>query len=166
MEASSEAPNRKRIAVRGVLNEDARLPEIDFTGIDEVVFDFVELKSMNSVGIRSWIYWIPAVPAARMTNCPYFLVQQFTMVKGLLPDRFRVDTIQLPLLCESCDREWKVILDLNRLRHESSKPFTAHDFVGAQTCETPSCRIEADFFEQTVEKFVRSQLGTSSFPER
>ena len=166
MEASSEAPNRRRIAVRGVLNEDARLPAIDFTGVDEVVFDFLELKGMNSVGIRSWIYWVPAVPAARMVNCPYFLVQQFTMVKGLLPDRFRVDSILLPVLCESCDREAKVLLDLNKLRHDSKSPFDAHAFVRAQACDSKPCDVEADFFEQTVEKFVRSQLGTSSFPGR
>lgn len=163
MEVSGETSNRKRIAVRGVLNEDARLPEVDFTGIDEVTFDFLEMKSMNSVGIRSWIYWIPTVPAARLVNCPYFLVQQFTMVKGLLPDRFRVDSIRLPILCETCDREWKVPLDLNVLRHES-KPFNVHDFVRNQSCATPECQVEADFFEQTVEKLVRSQLGTSAFP--
>jgi hypothetical protein len=107
---TAQDPN---FSVIGVLDEDFRPESINAVNSPQIVFDFKELKGINSCGIRSWITMLEKQLAGKKViylNCPSILVQQINLVQGLLPKNGEIHTFMAPYFCEKCDKEYSVLI--------------------------------------------------------
>ena len=81
-------------------NMDQAFPFPDPAAINHsiVVMDFSELKLIDSVGIRNFIFFMQALKADKLIyrNCPCLLVNQFNMVKSMVTSRVVVESFYAP----------------------------------------------------------------------
>lgn len=99
----------------GNIDENASFPIID-TLSGEVWIDLQNVKSINSVGIRAWIKWFSSFEQVNFVfqNCPKAIVMQMNMVEGFLVENSRVESIQVPFYCESCDEDIEMLFHVGR----------------------------------------------------
>ncbi|MCJ8277275.1 MAG: hypothetical protein HRT44_04980 [Bdellovibrionales bacterium] len=94
----------------GYVDEESSFPIFnDLSG--EVFVNLEEVKSINSVGIRSWIKWFSSFSNVQFTfqACPKSIVMQMNMVEGFLPESASVESIQVPFYSEANDEEFEAL---------------------------------------------------------
>lgn len=131
----------------GNLDERAILPVLEK---EPICLDLGELKSINSLGISQWIKWTETAPSIRLFKVPYFLIRQFTMVKGMLRPGLRVESVTLPFFCETCQKNASLPLDraeLERYKTEKDAVFTVAKLT---ECTQIPCGLEPDFMPGTM----------------
>lgn len=99
----------------GNIDENANFPIFNSLQGD-IYIDLKAIKSINSVGIRSWIKWFSSFNQVHFIfqNCPKSIVMQMNMVDGFLPQGSFVESMQVPFYCESCDKELEVLFTLDK----------------------------------------------------
>jgi len=146
---TQKAPQDPSFTVVGVLDEDFRPESIAQISAPEVVFDFKELKGINSCGIRSWITMLEKQMSGKKiiyNNCPSILVQQINLVQGLLPTNGLIQSFMAPYFCEKCDKEYSVLInakDINELK------------APAASCPQDKSSMEFDAIEKQFFSFLR-----------
>lgn len=88
----------------------------------DVQFNFRDLVSINSSGLREWILLMRKMAAAKITvhECPKFLIDQINMVKGVLPSNAKVVSFYVPFFNEKNGTEKSVLFTLNKEFTENS----------------------------------------------
>ncbi|MFZ3231884.1 MAG: hypothetical protein WA160_16880 [Pseudobdellovibrio sp.] len=75
-------------------------------------FNFKNLKSINSTGIREWIKLMQKLnkSAIELYECPKPFIDQANMVQGFVPSNARVMSFYVPYYNEDNETEKKVLL--------------------------------------------------------
>ena len=140
------------LRIFGTLDEDAKLPNANFSSATSINFDFGGLTSINSCGIRDWIKWISYIkPSTRVTysNCPKIIVDQINMVDGFLPASGKVVSFFVPYFCENCD-------DVENNLFSTSEVVTAGGVKIPKSTKCSKCggETEIDIIETKYLKFL------------
>lgn len=101
------------VGLEGIMDEDMSLEKLESIKEGALIFDFSQIKSINSCGIRDWIAFISEkANGAKVVyrNCPKVIIEQMNMVKGFLPENCVIESFYAPFFCESCDHEENVLL--------------------------------------------------------
>ncbi len=105
------------VRVAGYLDEEAQFPQLDLPSGQDVPIDMNDVKSVNSVGIRSWLSWITPLAEGRtfvFMNVPQPVVLQMNMIEGFLPKGSRVETFYAPVYSEEKDEESHLLLKVGQ----------------------------------------------------
>ncbi len=140
------------LRVFGTLDEDAKLPNINFSFVTTVNVDFGGLNSINSCGIRDWIKWISHVkPSTKITysTCPKIIVDQINMVEGFLPVSGKVVSFFVPYYCENCDDVENTLFSTADVGPATGKPIPQ-----ATKCSKCGKDTEVDIIESKYLKFL------------
>ena len=146
----------------GLLDEEATLPELDFSAFKELVLDLNSIRSINSYGIRSWLTWIKPIADTGMPivfeRVPSSVVFQFNMVKGFLPEGAQVRSVYVRFYCEKCDIEKAILLDIaTDVDMSSGQPKVRKEYLAKHKCpsSSPGCNFELEYPEETYLAFLR-----------
>jgi hypothetical protein len=140
------------LRVFGTLDEDAKLPNINFAFVTNINVDFGGLTSINSCGIRDWIKWISHVkPSTKITysTCPKIIVDQINMVEGFLPASGKVLSFFVPYYCENCDDVENNLFSTSDVGPAAGKPVPA-----STKCSKCGKDTEIDIIESKYMKFL------------
>lgn len=104
------------VLLRGALDEETTLNSSQLQGSSEIIFDFKELQSINSCGIREWINWIKPVSNTKITfkHCPKVIVDQINMIDGFLPQNAIVESFYVPYYSDETGEEKLVLFSFGR----------------------------------------------------
>lgn len=104
-----DSENTWQLSLVGPLDENIMdLPDFP-SGIATLKLDLAALSSMNSIGTKTWIRWISALPenvVIEIENAPRHFVIQVNTVIGFVPKRTRLKSILMPFSCDECDRDF------------------------------------------------------------
>ena len=81
----SKTDSETIIKVSGNIDEDSDFSAVSVEGSKVVTIDLADIKSVNSVGIRTWVIWIKQIPASAQVivkNCPRVLIDQINILRG------------------------------------------------------------------------------------
>jgi hypothetical protein len=93
--------NATRIAMQGVLDESATLPEIKDGG--KIFVDLDQVSMINSNGVRKWYDWIQRFKPPTeviLEKCPHLFVRNFSEVKGFITPAVTVASLYVPFYSE------------------------------------------------------------------
>lgn len=108
------------VKIDGVIDEDINFTQIVPGSSKRLVFDFQKCTLINSCGIREWIQFLQKLPktlAIEYVNCPQIIIEQVNMVKGFISENAKVKTFYAPYFCETCDKEYTVLLDASQIKN-------------------------------------------------
>lgn len=121
-----------RYVFRGDVDETLEYASVPIVARKEIVFDLGQIQSVNSCGVREWVFLIRAFSkGAHLTfeNCVVSLVDQFNIVPQTLGDA-EVRSFFAPYYCSSCDEEVTTLLKTkdhwNSLALRQAPIFTHH----------------------------------------
>jgi hypothetical protein len=104
------------IKINGSLDEDFRFDEMIFEKIKNYRFNFNDLTSINSCGIREWLLYLSKLEknvTITYEKCPAFLIEQINTVEGLLPVNAQVESFYCPYYSESTDKEFQKLYNVS-----------------------------------------------------
>jgi hypothetical protein len=99
------------VQLKGSIDEEVNFAPDLLKGANFFVFDFADVKSINSCGIREWIRWLLPHTNAKVVyrNCPKIIVDQINMVDGFLPATATVESFYVPYYSEDTGEEKHVL---------------------------------------------------------
>src|SRR5690606_34581149 len=109
--------NGNNLSFSGNLDEEAHLPVINAAPGSELIMDLSGVKSVNSVGIRTWLGWItPLSEQVKLVfdKVPHAVVLQINMIEGFLPKTARVNSFYVPIYSEAEDEEDQILLTVGK----------------------------------------------------
>lgn len=102
------------ISLRGKIDESAKFGTPKFEGIKVAIFDFDEVKAINSMGIQAWIAFLKKVPeSVRVVfqRCPLRIINQINLFPGFLAGRkISIVSFYAPYFCDPCDEAFSFLL--------------------------------------------------------
>jgi hypothetical protein len=100
----------------GSIDEEVTLTSDILKGANTLIFDFAEVTSINSCGIREWIRWIMPVATKSIIyrNCPKIIVDQINMVDGFLPNSGMVESFYVPYYSEDTGEEKHILFSFGK----------------------------------------------------
>ena len=101
------------IEFEGSIDEDASFEDIPFDFDSEYLFDFNNLKAINTCGAREWILFLKKLDnSVKITyqRCPRILVEHMNGVKGFVKTGARVKSFYAPYYCKEKDIEKMILL--------------------------------------------------------
>ncbi len=103
--------NQLIVQLTGSLNEEVNFSQDLLKGASSLIFDFAEVTSINSCGIREWIRWIMPYSTVSIIyrNCPKIIVDQINMVDGFLPAAGMVESFYVPYYSDETDEEKHIL---------------------------------------------------------
>lgn len=144
----------------GHIDEDASFPVFNSLS-GNVYIDLKDVKSINSVGIRSWIKWFSSFQGVHFIfqSCPKAIVMQMNMVDGFLPQNSQIESIDVPFYCEKCDKELDVHFYVGtEIKIENGQ--VKLDYDKKSIC-SESCHPELDVNEKKYFKFLLKTSASS-----
>lgn len=139
-----------QVALAGAINEDAELNlqalTKELAGKSKVTFNFANVKSINSLGVRAWVMFLRGLDDGReisFQECPPDVIMQINMIPSFL-GRARVGSFYTNYICENCDFTQKILIDTSTLKPKSLPP--------PQAC--PKCQTEMETEELEEEYFA------------
>jgi len=107
--------DKKVVILKGVIDEDTTFEGILKLG-GPYIFNFRELTSINSCGIRTWVNFLKDLGTMQIfyEECLPLIVRQLNMVPSFLGGA-KVLSVYLPYVCENCEAEKLVLLDGKQL---------------------------------------------------
>lgn len=99
------------VKVSGTIDEDIDFTPYSLMGCGSIDIDLIQVKAINSCGIREWIKWIETAGKSGLTfsNCPKVIVDQINMVDGFLPSNAKVQSFFVPYYHEESGSEKSVL---------------------------------------------------------
>ena len=134
----------------GSIDEDANFEKLTGLNMTEYIFDFAQVKLMNSCG-REWIKFLELLPSASKTiykNCRQIIVEQMNMVQGFIRENSQIESFYAPYYCEECDKESQVLLKMSDVKDRKAPK---------SLCPTHQCPMEFDAIEQQYFNFICSK---------
>jgi anti-anti-sigma regulatory factor len=127
----------------GQLDEDADFDQAVNLGSDTIIFDFENVKHINSCGIREWIKFQGEIDSTKKLvyrNCPQIIVEQMNIVKGFVRDGGVIESFYAPYYSEDKDEERKILITPDQVK-DGKAPEITED---GETLEFDD--IEAQYF--------------------
>ena len=98
------------ILLKGSIDEDADFKELNDLDAKIYEFDFENVDTLNSCGIRGWISFVEKIPDTKKVvykNCPQIVIEQISMVFGFIKEGALIESFYAPYFCPNCDEEKK-----------------------------------------------------------
>ncbi|MBM4303659.1 MAG: hypothetical protein FJ112_04970 [Deltaproteobacteria bacterium] len=102
----STAENRSHIKLIGIIDENADFSSLLKLKGQNISFDFKDVSSINSCGIRTWVNFMKELTGTpiEFVECPPLVVRQMNMVPSFLGSAV-VTSVYIPYVCDECDHE-------------------------------------------------------------
>lgn len=137
----------KEITIVGPLGANHELFHSDPLNWDYLIVDFGQMSFINSVAIREWVLWSKRISDDKkviLRRCPTSLVNQFNQVNGFLRANFEVESFSVPMVCEDCNIESSVQLQIEKdFFYPTETEPGAYNPPKLLNC--PSCNDEMEF---------------------
>ena len=153
----SQKPNKTEIVISGPIDEEASLPSV---GADCRVLEvhLGAVSSVNSIGIRKWLLWMQDLTSLKIPisffGVPRCVVLQMNMVQGFLPDSARVESFVVPMYCEKCERDTKLVATRTIIPTPEALSKIDLASVRKEICQKQDCQLEIDANEKYLQ-FLR-----------
>lgn len=118
----------KSVSLVGVINEDS---EIAFKNLmselkeaKKVIFNFAQVKSINSLGVRAWVSFLRSLEEGRkilFTECTTDIIMQINMIPSFL-GKATVSSFYVNYICEVCNKEAKKLFETASLPSKTYPP--------------------------------------------
>ena len=102
------------ISFNGQIDEDSDFSSISALENNTLVFDFEQIKLINSCGVREWINFLEKLNPSFMIiykKCPQIVIEQINMVHGFIRKGTKVESFYAPYYSEDNDEVVKVLLN-------------------------------------------------------
>ena len=112
-----EKDHSKTILLSGVIDEDTNFtPILKFTDAP-LVFNFKDVASINSCGIRTWVNFLKELgpTETHYEMCTPLIVRQMNMVPSFL-GKAHVNSVYVPYVCEECDTEKEILVNEDKFK--------------------------------------------------
>ncbi|MCD6498193.1 MAG: hypothetical protein J7M25_07860 [Deltaproteobacteria bacterium] len=109
-----------RVSLRGEVDENANLVKLASDMKGRVTLDLADVRRINSAGVREWVNFVrnlPNVEEMEFVRCSPTIVNQLNMIYNFRGEAV-VKTFFAPYLCEHCDVEVDVLLDVDVHFHD------------------------------------------------
>lgn len=144
-----ERPGMTNVEFFGEVDENADFSELRRRLKGDVVFHLAEVKRINSCGVREWVNFVrdlPEVTNLVFTDCSPAIVTQLNMIYNFR-GKADVRSFYAPYVCETCDHEEEVLLDVAEQFPEGKV-----DSVPEFPC--PQCKDEMMEFDDLPERYL------------
>lgn len=141
--------DQKVVNFHGIIDEDVDLSGIPVEKKDAYVFNFDDVKGINSCGIREWVKFSEKFdPSVKLVfqNCTQIIIEQINMVAGFFRKGSEVRNFYAPYFCEKCDEEKKVLIDAAKV---------AGNEAPEMKCESCGDAMEFDALEEQYFRFLK-----------
>lgn len=144
-----QAPMGKQIALMGLINEDAELVfqtiKIEIQDEKRVVFNFAKVKSINSLGVRTWVSFLRSIEENReiiFAECTPDVIMQINMIPSFL-GKAKIESFTTNYLCEVCHKENRKLIFSKDL---APKSLPLPPQCGAEDCGMQTEELEEEYF--------------------
>lgn len=122
---------RKVILLKGTIDEDTTFEGVKKLG-GPFIFNFRELLSINSCGIRTWVNFLKELGSAPIAyeECPPLIVRQMNMVPSFLGSA-DVLSVFVPYVCDNCEHEKMVLMT----KEELATPENIAETIECENCK-------------------------------
>lgn len=134
------------VKLKGIIDEDSDFGKATNLNAKSYIFDFKEIESINSCGIREWINYLTSISDDAniiYRNCTQVIIEQMGMVKGFVREGASVESLFAPYFCEDCDDEFKHHLKVTEVQDKKA-PQVKCPSCGGENTEFDA--IEAQYF--------------------
>ncbi len=105
---------RTQVNLIGKIDETADFSSLDLRSPKEVIFDFAEVKMINSVGIQRWVTFLFSIPLDKkifFRRCPLRIVNQINLFPDFTANRpVHFLSFYAPYYCEQCEVADSILL--------------------------------------------------------
>jgi hypothetical protein len=131
--------------IEGSLGEGSPLFEQKLADATQINLDVEKLSYINSVGVKTWIYWVTQLPPKApfvLKKAPLLIVNQASMVMGFLPPQGQIESFFAPFICPKCDTDATHLLTQGKdyERSASGKPAV----INLPKVLCPKCQTEME----------------------
>jgi hypothetical protein len=136
----------------GLINEDS---ELTFQHIlaeikeeKKVIFNFSQVKSINSLGVRAWVSFLRVVEEKGevvFAECTADVIMQINMIPSFL-GKGKVESFYVNYVCEICNKEEKKLVLTKDLAPKTIPP--------SPLCTTEDCGMQTEELEEEYFVFL------------
>ena len=148
----SQVPDGKQVALLGLINEDS---ELTFQQIlaeikeeKKVVFNFSQVKSINSLGVRAWVSFLRNLEEKSeiiFSECTSDVIMQINMIPSFL-GKGKVESFYVNYVCEICNKEEKKLI--------LTKDIPPKSIPTSPVCNAEDCGIQTEELEEEYFVFL------------
>lgn len=145
----SQIPDGKNVSLMGLINEDS---DLTFQHIlaeikeeKKVVFNFSQVKSINSLGVRAWVSFLRNIEEkceVIFAECTSDVIMQINMIPSFL-GKGKVESFYVNYVCEICNKEDKKLIFTKDIAPKSIPPTPV---CGAEDCGIQTEELEEEYF--------------------
>lgn len=101
----TKEPDKTIVQLDGAIDEDTVFDELHHLD-SPVIFDFKNVTSINSCGIRTWVNFLKDLGTKKVfyMQCPPLIVRQMNMVPSFMGNA-TVLSVFVPYVCDKCESE-------------------------------------------------------------
>jgi hypothetical protein len=138
------------LAIDGIIDEDANFSNYALNDAKKITMNLLNVKSINSCGIREWVKWIETAGSAPLIyqQCPKVIVDQINMVQGFLPKTGSVESFFVPYYNEDSGSEKNVLFS-------KGKEFSESGITAPVIKDDSGNEMEMDVIETKYFKFLK-----------
>lgn len=141
------------IKFAGRIDQEADYSVLVFEEGQIVVFDFEEVKFINSSGIQKWIGFFAEIPdntQIEFVKCPLRIITQINLIPDFLCNKkVTVSSFYAPYFCEECDESKNILLNTESYFPDSKSPQAPE-----MNCEHCGAEMEFDGLEKKYFTFL------------
>lgn len=107
----------KVVNLVGLINEDSELSFknllIELQDAKKINFNFSQVKSINSLGVRAWVSFLRSVEDGRsigFVECTPDIIMQINMIPSFL-GKAKVSSFYVNYICEVCNKEERTLIE-------------------------------------------------------
>jgi len=142
---------RTRLALKGIIDEDADLRRLFSSLKNEVLMDLEGVELINSAGVREWVNAMAKLPSGTpltLEKCSPRIVEQINYVSSFL-GHGKVKSFFAPYFCSKCKAERSVLLEVALLPRKNGHS------APAQKCPKCGGTLEFDDVEEEYFAFLK-----------
>jgi len=127
------------VYLSGVIDEDAKFEELrKLQG--SLVFNFRDLHSLNSCGVRSWVNLLKELANTEIyyEECTPLVVRQMNMVPSFVSHAV-VLSVYVPYVCENCEEEKLILVEHDAFQ---SKPVKIKEVIPCEFCKQGEMELD------------------------
>lgn len=156
---SEEDGDRLILRFIGEIDETSDFSVVGDIKKKKVIIDLARIVSLNSLGIRNWVFWIRSIPDSirvEFTNSPRVVVDQLNVLQGFKPMDAVVTSFELPYFCDACGFESALMLHRGKDYSEGTADVREQiTFKSSIPCTKCGEDMEIDVLEKKYFHFLK-----------
>ena len=137
----TESGTGNHVNLIGIIDEDTDFSALLKLKTSPVVFNFKNITSINSCGIRTWVNFVKEFPEGNVTfiECPPLVVRQMNMVPSFM-GKAKVESVFVPYVCDSCEHEQNKLVLVSEYKKGISIPET----IQCEKCQSEEMEMDGN----------------------